>query len=139
MMGDWNVTPETLDESGWVTSIGGAFVDSGRPSCLQGDAARNYDYCVVSSHWVHRPTASLYEAWAPGPHTAVLFEVPWDQPRVMVEVVRKPKTFPERQPFGPFKLDVKDCSQRGYDLKAMPVPLCVISSAAGCMYEEIES
>ena len=76
IMGDWNVTPETLDESGWVTSIGGAFVDSGRPTRLQGDAARNYDYCVVSSHWVHRPTASLYEAWAPGLHTAVLFEVP---------------------------------------------------------------
>ena len=96
IMADWDNEPEAFKGSGWVDSIGGTIVESGRPTCLQGDTARVYDYCVVSSHWLVPPTATLYEPWAPGPHTGILIEVPWNQPRVLVEVLRKPKTFPER-------------------------------------------
>ena len=94
IMEDWNVQPDVLRQGGWIDSIGGVIIEAGRPTCLQADTARTYDYCVISSHWILRPAATLYEPWAPGPHTAVMFEVPWKQPRVMIEVARKPKTFP---------------------------------------------
>ena len=57
----------------------------------------------------------------------------------MIEVVRKPKTLLERPPFGPFRVDDKPGSTRGFDLEVMPVPVEMISRAATRMYEELET
>ena len=114
ILADWNITPEVLNSGGWLNGIGARVCEAGRPTCIQGDTCRTYDYAAVSAHWLETPKASLYESWAPGPHTAILFEMPFLQPTVMVTAIRKPKTFPAQPPYGPFREDTKPTSDRGF-------------------------
>ena len=98
IMADWNVDPDVLNESGWPNGIGGQVCEAGRPTCMQGDSCRVYDYAVASAHWLVTPKATLYEPWAPGPHTAIIFEMPFQQPNLLVTAVREPKTFSAQTP-----------------------------------------
>ena len=101
IMADWNFEPKVLKESSWCEGVGASIADPGRPTCLQGDAARVYDYVVYSSHFIAKPSAKLYDAWTPSPHTAVLFQVPWKQTIPQITVFRKPRSFPACEPFDP--------------------------------------
>ena len=137
ILADWNITPDVLVAGEWPNGIGGKICEAGRPTCMQGDSCKAYDYAVTSAQWIHPPTATLYEPWAPGPHTAVLFEMPFKQPNILVTAIRKPKTFPAQAPHGPFREDDKPTGDRGLRLEGGSGTED-LADACTIMYAEIE-
>jgi len=138
IMADWNFEPAMLSGSDWLRSVGGSIVSSGRPTCTMMGSASEIDFGVASAQWIVKPSASLFEPWTPSPHTAVLMQMPWTQPVVVIEVCRKPKTFPVRPPFGPFHDEVISTAPQSDLLCAMPVAKDVLEAAASSMYGDMD-
>jgi len=138
ILADWNFEPATLVDSGWLGSVVGSVVAPGRPTCTMLGSATEIDFGVFSAQWIVKPTASLFEPWTPGPHTAVLFCLPCVQPVVNIEVMRKPRTFPIRRPFGPFRREVDPIDAGGDPLCTMPVGNDVLAAAAADIYNRID-
>jgi len=102
-------------------------------------SATELDYVVVSAQWITKPSATLCQPWTPSPHTAILLKMPWFQPVVFVGVMRKPKTFLVRPPYGPF-YDERIPSGAGNDqLCKMPVSNETLAAAASEVYSSIDT
>ena len=48
IMADWNMPPEVLSASGWLSPIAGKIVATERPTCVTRGTATVFDYAVVS-------------------------------------------------------------------------------------------
>ena len=76
-------------------------VSSKQPTCITFTAARELDFMVISNHWRGPCSAHRLDTWRASPHVGVQFALPMEQPRVNIQVIKRPHQWPAACPFGP--------------------------------------
>ena len=102
ILADWQVSPQTLRESNWVTNNGCLVVNSGRPSAVGHNYSSEIDYAVVSGHWESSClTAQIDDAISFYPHSGVGITLPGKVAPVSIQVLKRPAVHPAPPAFGP--------------------------------------
>eukprot|EP00959_Pyramimonas_sp_CCMP1952_P187980 3930517-Pyramimonas_sp.AAC.1 len=101
--GDFQMTPDQLNGSGWVEAIDGAIVAPSVATCSNSaqSKGRVLDFFIVSATLQYGATAELVHGVGTKPHSPVLLTL---QPKVAQQlcyrVARVPKRFPVELPIG---------------------------------------
>ena len=97
---DWQMTPETLHESGWPATVGGHIARAFRPTCISVGSSREIDFFLTSSRFDQAEVTIIDEA-ATRPHRPASLRVRGRPAGAQVCVLGKPKVFPTERIVGP--------------------------------------
>ena len=99
---DWNMEPDVLMQTDWVSSIGGVIYTPKVTTCRQAAPGSKYDYFITSS-WlvpVLGPTLRVQEDASTYPHLPVSISIAVASRPVWARALRQPKRFPAVPPIG---------------------------------------
>ena len=96
--GDWNVSPEELERSGWLQSVGGFIVATTENTCN----SSRYDFFVVSTRMRHAVRGiQLVDDHGFKPHFPARLLIAGDARRKLVRHIKKPTKVEGVLPHGP--------------------------------------
>ena len=99
--GDWNIPPEVLAGSGFLSLVKGRIVAAGTPTCASGGGTE-IDYFVISQSFAgDAGSAAVCYSIGTAPHWPVELSIKSSTRAAYVWKVSAPKAFPPRPPCGP--------------------------------------